>query len=213
MTEDHPLARILDDAARGHFPEPDGGFEVLPALSGIGAMIGFTAHFVLAADIAPAAVAARVEPGDLSVPMSAEFLSWIAEQTGGRPATFDALLCALGTGAGAPSWLAPAAALDHPRVERAARYRRDMRIWTTAEGDGVVIVGRGICGRWELGFEVNPTARGRGLGRELASAARGLVPAGEPLWAQVAPGNAASLRATLAGGFAPIAAEVLFPRA
>jgi hypothetical protein len=45
------------------------------------------------------------------------------------------------------------------------------------------------------------------------SAARGLVPAGEPLWAQVAPGNAASMRSTLAAGFVPVAAEVLFMRA
>jgi len=35
---------------------------------------------------------------------------------------------------------------------------------------------------------------------------------GEPLFAQVAPGNAASLRAFLAAGFVPIGAEVLFPR-
>ena len=46
------------------------------------------------------------------------------------------------------------------------------------------------------------------------AAARGLVPAGEPLWAQVAPGNAASMRSTLAAGFVPVGAEVLFaPRA
>ena len=52
-----------------------------------------------------------------------------------------------------------------------------------------------------------------GLGRRLVAAARGLVPDGDPLWAQVAPGNAASLRAVLGGGFVPVAAEVLFPRA
>jgi RimJ/RimL family protein N-acetyltransferase len=46
----------------------------------------------------------------------------------------------------------------------------------------------------------------------VARAAAGLVPAGEPLWAQVAPGNAASLRALAAAGFVPVAAEVLFPR-
>jgi hypothetical protein len=32
------------------------------------------------------------------------------------------------------------------------------------------------------------------------------------MWAQVAPGNAASLRAVIAAGFSPVAAEVLFPR-
>jgi hypothetical protein len=50
------------------------------------------------------------------------------------------------------------------------------------------------------------------LGRKVARAAAALVPAGEPLWAQVAPGNAASLRAVGAAGFVPVGAEVLFPR-
>ena len=77
----------------------------------------------------------------------------------------------------------------------------------------VLIVGRGLAGRWEFGYEVARGAQGRGLGRRVAAAARGLVPAGEPLWAQVAPGNAASLRSTLAAGFVPVGAEVLFTRA
>jgi len=34
------------------------------------------------------------------------------------------------------------------------------------------------------------------------------VPGGEPLWAQVAPANAASVRAFLAAGFTPVGAEV-----
>jgi RimJ/RimL family protein N-acetyltransferase len=36
-----------------------------------------------------------------------------------------------------------------------------------------------------------------------------MVPAGELIWAQVAPGNAASLRAFLAAGFTAIGAETL----
>jgi hypothetical protein len=36
------------------------------------------------------------------------------------------------------------------------------------------------------------------------------VPPGEPLWAQVSPANVASLRMFLAGGYRPVAAEVLF---
>jgi hypothetical protein len=36
-----------------------------------------------------------------------------------------------------------------------------------------------------------------------------LLPAGEQVWAQVAPGNAASVRAALAAGFRPVGAEVL----
>ncbi len=87
-----------------------------------------------------------------------------------------------------------------------------MHLYTTDDAAGVLIVGRGICDRWEIGYEVAPGTRGRGLGRRLVTAARGLMPDGEPVWAQVAPGNAASLRSTMAGGFVPVAAEVLFPR-
>jgi hypothetical protein len=210
----HPLAHVLDEAARGRFPPADGVGEVLPSPGGrADAIVGFTAHWYIAADVDPDVVRARLPRGDFSVPMSAPFLNWLAEQLGSRPATFDALLCALGTGAGTPDWLAPIDDLEHPRVARASRYRGDMRVFTTGDGAGVLIVGRGICDRWEIGYQVDASIQGKGLGRRLVAAARGLVPHGEPIWAQVAPGNAASLRATLAGGFTPVAAEVLFPRA
>jgi GNAT superfamily N-acetyltransferase len=209
----HPLRAVLDAAARGEFPPPDGGIDVLPAPDGrADVILGFTGHFVLAAPIDAAEVAARVPERDFSIPMSAPFLMWIAEQLGSRPTTFDALLCTTGSGDGPPDWLHEVDGFDHPRVARAARYRTDMRLFATGERDAVLIVGRGICGRWEIGYEVAPDARGRGLGRRLVAAAPGLVPAREPVWAQVAPGNAASLRSTAAGGFVPVAAEVLFPR-
>ncbi|MFC7586374.1 GNAT family N-acetyltransferase [Nonomuraea antimicrobica] len=66
-----------------------------------------------------------------------------------------------------------------------------------------------MAGRWEAAVEVEPEHRGRGLGRLLAGAARHLVP--EPVWAQIAPGNAASVRAFLAAGYVPVGAEVLLP--
>ena len=47
----------------------------------------------------------------------------------------------------------------------------------------------------------------------LIEAGRDIVPAGASVWAQIAPGNAASMRASIAAGFAPIGSEVLFPRA
>ena len=59
---------------------------------------------------------------------------------------------------------------------------------------------------------VDPERRNRGLGRLLVAAARHLAPPGEQLFAQVAPGNAASLRAVAAAGFHPLGAEVLFGR-
>ena len=83
-----------------------------------------------------------------------------------------------------------------------------MRAWTV-EG-AILIVGRGLAGRWEVSLEVDPAYRGRGIGRALVAAAPGLVPPGDPLWAQVSPANVASLRMFLAAGYRPVAAEVLF---
>jgi RimJ/RimL family protein N-acetyltransferase len=210
----HPLRALLDDAACGRFPPADGVLDVVPSPGGLtDALVGLTGHFMLAADIDPAEVAARVPPGDFSLPMSAATLTWLAQRLESRPATFDALLCRIGDGGGAPDWLREVDGHDHPRVDRASRYRAEMRVFAAAGDAAVLVVGRGVCGRWELGFEVLPGAQRRGLGREVARAAAGVVPAGEPLWAQVAPGNAASLRTLTAAGFVPVGAEVLFPRA
>jgi GNAT superfamily N-acetyltransferase len=99
-----------------------------------------------------------------------------------------------------------------PRVQRAARYRTDLRVCTDPTGAGLVVVGRGLAGRWELAFEVEPAARGQGLGRRLAAAATTLVPDGDALFVQTAPANTASLLALLAAGFRPLGGEVLFPK-
>ncbi len=209
----HPLRVMLDEAAAGRFPPVDGLIDVVPAPDGLAdAIVGFTGHFVLAADIDAGEVTARISPGDFSAPMSSATLTWLAARLDSVPATFDALLCRLATGTGAPAWLHEIDGNDHPRVERASRYRSDMRVFV-ADGDAAVLaIGRGICGRWEFGFEVEPDAQGRGLGRAVAAAAAAIVPAGQALWGQVAPGNAASLRTLGAAGFVPVAAEVLFPR-
>ena len=71
----------------------------------------------------------------------------------------------------------------------------------------VLVIGRGVAGRWEAAIEVDPHARRNGLGRRLALAARHLVDG--PVWAQVAAGNARSVRAFLAAGYRPVGSEAL----
>lgn len=93
----------------------------------------------------------------------------------------------------------------HPRVAGSRKRRDDVRVWA-ADG-GVLVLGRGIAGRLEVAVEVAEGVRHRGLGRALASAARQL--ADEPVWAQVSPGNARSLRAFQAAGYRPVGAEAL----
>ena len=128
-------------------------------------------------------------------------------RVGAEPGCLDAVLVAPSAVRSAGLQLRPAA-LDHPRVRRALRYRSDVRTWRTSDGAGLLTLGRGVAGRLEVSLEVEPGAQGKGLGTALAAAAPALV--SEPLWAQVAPADVASLRAFLAAGYRPVGAEVLF---
>jgi hypothetical protein len=206
----HPLAVVLNEAAHGRYPPADGRVDVVPSPGPpCDGLVAFTAHYVLAADVDADEVAARWSVGALSLPFAPASLVWLSERIGRRPLTHDVLFVSFGTEEGAPGWLRRDDAFAHPRIEEAARHRTVEEIWTDDRGS-VVTIGRGLCGRWEVGYEVAVEHRNDRLGRRLVAAARGLVPAGEPLWAQVAPGNAASLRSTLAAGFVPVGAEVLF---
>jgi GNAT superfamily N-acetyltransferase len=205
------LAAILGDAAAGRPPAPDGGVRVLPRPAG-GAkagVVGFTAHHVVAADVDPDWVRAVLPPGSLSAPLSARFLAALADRVGAEPGAYDTVLVAPPAGAAAVpvDGLRPMTGGDSARLRRAERYRVDVRAWTVP--GAILILGRGLAGRWEVSLEVKPADRGRGLGRALVAAAPGLVPAGELLWAQVSPANVASLRMFLAAGYRPTAAEVL----
>src|SRR4029453_10676728 len=168
---------------------------------------------VVAAGVGPALVAARLPDGDLSAPMGPAFLGWLGARLGSPPGSLDVVLAAGDLGGTPPLELTPGIDLDrHERVARAMHHRRDLEIWTSEQGVGVLVLGRGLAGRREVSFEVDPARRNRGLGRLLVAAARHLTPPGEPVFAQVAPGNVASLRVVAAAGFRPLGAEVLFHR-
>jgi RimJ/RimL family protein N-acetyltransferase len=99
---------------------------------------------------------------------------------------------------------------EHPRVARAHRYRSGVRVFEAVGGAAVVVVGQGLAGRTEVAVEIEPAVRGGGLGAQALFEARRLIGEDEVVFAQVAPGNAASLRAFLRAGFEPIGCEVLF---
>lgn len=206
--EHGPLASVLRDAAMGRFPPANGKVTVLPPPSPRDSgVIGFTAHAVVFTDADPAWVRACLPADDLSRPLSPAFLHALSAQTHREAHTID-MLCVAFPQSGQPGTaLSPEPDLAHPRIARAMRYRDDVRAWRS--DGGVVLIGRGVAARWEVAIEVDPGYRGRGLGRALASAARHLVPDGMPVWAQIAPGNAASVRAFLAAGFRPVGAEAL----
>jgi GNAT superfamily N-acetyltransferase len=188
---------------------------VLPALPGPTHVVtAFSAHHVIAADVDDEVVRHRLPPGDLGAPMSASFLMFLAGWVGAEPGTLDVVLVKLdATKSSSIEVWARDDLNDHPRVARARRYRPDAFVYADrehGEPDGVLVVGQGVAGRWEMAFEVAPEARGKGLGRKLAATASTLVPDGEPVFAQVAPGNPSSLRSCLAAGFIAIGSEVLF---
>ncbi len=209
------LAAILADAAGGRFPPADGMVSILPQPSDRDAgVISFTAHSVIFADIDHAWIRAQLDPGDLSAPLSAAFLHTFGQRLGRRSHSIDMLTCAQALPDAAPADTAltelAEAEPEQPRIARALHYRDAVRAWL-ADG-GVVTIGQGVAGRWETSIEVDPAFRGRGLGARLAVAARHLAPAGVPLWAQIAPANAASVRAFLSAGFRPVGAEALLSR-
>jgi hypothetical protein len=202
------LSEILARAAAGSPPPPDGGLTILPQPSDRDAgVIAFTAHSVVFADVTADWVRARIPAGDLSAPMTPRFLQALAERLGRRAAGTDMLTVAAAL-AGPPELrLAQVDGSDHPRARRARHYRDDLAVWA---GDGaVVLIGRGVASRWEAAVEVDPARRNEGIGRCAARAARHLVPGGEPVWAQISPGNVASMRAFLAAGFVPAGGEAL----
>ncbi len=197
----HLLGRVLNDAAHGRFPEPDGTVEVLPPWRpGIEGVVALTGRAYVATELRAEDVLAQGLDGYGSA-LDPGFIGWLAGP-GGWCDCLDVLVVALGTGAG-----------DLPRRDdlddhRRARHARQVRSDVVVHGDdrGVVTLGVGVGGLAEIGVEVPVDARTQGIGRSLVAAARGLIAAGEPVLGAVAPGNAASLRAFLAAGFAPVGA-------
>ncbi|MFB6780050.1 GNAT family N-acetyltransferase [Streptomyces sp. NPDC056352] len=204
------LAQILTAAAHGRFPPPDGSTTVVAQPNARDAgVLAFTAHSVVVTDEDPDWVRATLAgtPGDaLAATMNPHFLGALLARTGRHMNTID-LLTVAGALPGEPEiGLREIEDPEHPRVARAMKFRDDVRVWA-ADG-GVLILGRGVAGRWETAIEVAEEARGRRLGEHLARAARHLVP-DEVVWAQQSPGNARSVRTFQAAGYRPVGSEAL----
>ena len=207
------LTGLLARAAAGEFPPTDGRVDLLSQPSGRDAgVIALTGYAVIFADTDAAWVRAQLPADDLSGPLTGSFLHALSQRLGRRTRSVDMLTCADPLTGPPPrdlglTELTSKAGASHPRILRALQYRDEVRAWQSP--GGVLMLGRGVAGRLEVAIEVDPASRGHGLGTRLASAARHLVPDGPPLWAQIAPANAASVRAFLAAGFRPIGAEAL----
>jgi hypothetical protein len=216
MDEEHPLSEVFRRAARGEFPAPDGSVQVVPPASRhVDAVVAFTAHNYIAAAVDPAWVREKVAHDPIAAPLSLGFTSDLAAKLAAAPRTglVDAVFARPGARGKPAIDLVEVNASSHPRVAMSLVFRDNVRVFETPDGGGLFILGRGLAGRLEVAFEVAPEQRGRGLGRRLLEAALQVEGAGTPVFAQVAPGNAASTRALIACGFRPIGAELLFLRA
>ncbi|MGC9544229.1 N-acetyltransferase family protein [Streptomyces sp. UG1] len=203
------LRDILDAAARGVFPPPDGRTTVVPQPCPRNAgVVAFTAHSVVFTDEDPQWVydtLRRVDCDPLAATMNPVFLAALMERTGRTTETVDSVLVGDPLPGEPPLALKEIEDAGHPRIVYARRRRDEVRAWTVQ--GAVLVMGRGVAGRLEVSVEVDEGVRHRGLGRLLVAAARHLV--AEPLWAQVAPGNARSVRAFQAAGYRPVGAELL----
>jgi hypothetical protein len=212
VSSTHPLAAVLEGVAAGRFPPADGGVDVLPPdADGTRAVVALTGHAYVLADVEATELERRMPSrwrGGFGAALHPGVLGWLG--AGEREiGTVDVVLAARGVGAASsPPVEINGILAQHARVQRALRHRRDVEV--LVEPDGVVVFGRGLVGRRELSVELfDPAAPSAGAGRALIAAGLRCVPAGEWVWAQVAPGNARSLRAFLACGFTPIGSEVL----
>lgn len=205
------LADLMRSVADGGAPAADRALTVVapPDARSVG-VLSFAGHNVVSADLSDDWVRGVLPGDDLAAPLQAPFLTVLAGATGRVPDNLDLVLVAPATGRSNGMELTELSEFIEPlrpRLARALAQRIGVRAWQCP--GGLLTLGRGVAGRWEVSVEVEPALRGFGLGRGLFTAARGLLPAGEQVWAQVAPGNAASVRAALAAGFQPVGAEVL----
>jgi hypothetical protein len=230
----HPLLAIMNAAAEGTFPAVDGIVEVLPLFEGSPHIyiLELTGHaYVLTNHSQAELVAVGADGfGGVMHPNVLNFLAGTQIQStapsrntdhpdppqGAHIGCHDALLVAKGTGAPGP--LDGGAHIDgllphrldlddHPRVGYANVRRRNVQVY--ADERGLVTLGRGIADRWEISVEVDPANRVAGNARALINEALSHVPSDEWCFAEVSPGNAASLRAFLAAGWTPIGAELI----
>jgi hypothetical protein len=201
----HPLAAVLVAAAHGSFPPVDGAVEVVsPDDRGTEAVVEFTGHaFVLTHRDRGDELFRGVDAfGGVGHP--GLVLALAGDATIG---SHDVVLVRHG-GSSVEPLPETDRYDDHPRVVRARHHRHPVNV--LGDETGLVTIGAGLVGRTELSVELTGDGGGNGSGRALILGGLATLPTTELVFAQVAPGNAASLRAFLACGFRPIGSEILF---
>ncbi|MEO7422189.1 MAG: N-acetyltransferase [Ornithinibacter sp.] len=211
----HRVAALLVAAWRGSRPPVDGSWaRVEPWRAGVHGVVAVTGRALVSApnDVTDAELEALGVDGwghahDPRVMIRlAGADGWVD--------VLDAVLLAEGTGEREPGVVPRPDLREHPRVRHALQIRGDVEIFGFPDDDlSVLTLGQGLGGLCEMSLQVAPSLRGRGVGPLLARAARGLVPAGEPVVASVAPANVPSVRAVMRAGFEPVGSVQVCRRA
>lgn len=202
-SEVHPLAGVLAAAVAGSPPPVDGRWErIQPWRPDVFGVVAFTGHAYIAAPphLSDDQLTALGADG-----FGGAHDPHVMVQIAGAELSIDVLdmlLAAYGTGRGSTLLVPRPDLAGHPRARRATMMRTDTVVYGLPDSaDVLVTVAGGVAGLPELGVEIAESARGKGLGARVLRAVRDLVPAGEPLFAAVSPGNVASARAFLRAGF------------
>lgn len=200
------LGSLVQDAAAGRFPVPDGGFSrATPWRPGVEAAVAFTGHAVMVVD-------EDVTDGDLAALGVHGFGGahdpgvTLALAGGGPVNVLDVLLVGRGTGRGGPLVHRPDLA-ETDRAAHAGEWRDQVDVYGLPDPSSTALatLSLGIGGLPEVGIQ----AEG-GAADILLDGILGRLPAGEVLVASVTPGNARSLRFFLRHGFVPVGSEQLW---
>jgi GNAT superfamily N-acetyltransferase len=150
------------------------------------AIVAFTGHVVIATSRGGGDLAAQLPPGSLVARMEPRFLIWFGHRLGSKPGPVGLFLVAHHD----PEPIlerVEVSSRDHPRARRAMQYCAQVRVFETLDRSALVVIGRDLAGRFEVGLEVLPDRRRSGFGRRLAAAARPAVEPQHFLFAQVPP--------------------------
>ncbi|AWB94170.1 N-acetyltransferase [Aeromicrobium chenweiae] len=205
---------MIASAADGRFPPVDGGWQrVPPWRPGLEAVVAFTGHavFAVSPDVTDADLS-RLGADGFGGAHDPRLVSALAGQDAWID-VLDVLLVARGRGSRLSDLVRRPDLARHPRALHAAAIRDDVEVLGRPDParSAVVTLGRGVGGLCELSFETELDHRG-GSGVALIEAALAAVPQDRVVVAAAAPGNAASLRALLGAGFAPVGSIQLFCR-
>lgn len=210
------LGAVLRAAGRGDFPAADGEWERARLWQrGVEAVVALTGHAYLAVGLDLAVVeldALGVDGhGGAHHPRVAEHI-----RGSGWADTLDVLLlrpAGLPAPGGEGVELVSREDLSaHPRVAVARHVRSGIRVlgMPSRRSRSLVTVATGLGGLPEIGLEADATKAGRELLGAALRWAQANLPAGDPLVAAVAPGNARSLQLFLGEGFVPVGSVQLF---